>query len=128
MMAEMMCPKCGAMASSAAAFCSTCGSSLTPGAVLPPAPPMGIPAGMPIIMQTRTSGMAIAGFVLSLVFCGVLGLIFSIIGHNECKRSNGMVTGGGLALAGIIISIIRIVIEIRYILFVVSAVNHHGPF
>jgi hypothetical protein len=86
------------MASPAAAFCSTCGSSLTLGAVLPPAPPMGIPPGMPIIMQTRTSGMAIAGFVLSLVFCGGLGLIFSIIGHNECKRSNGMVTGGGLAL------------------------------
>jgi hypothetical protein len=57
-------------------------------------------------VQRRTSGMAIAGFVLSF-FCGVLGLIFSIVGHNECKAGQGNVEGGGLALAGIIISIFQ---------------------
>lgn len=56
-------------------------------------------------VQTRTSGMAITGFVLSF-FCGLLGLIFSLIGYNECKASNGTVGGEGLALAGIIISIV----------------------
>jgi hypothetical protein len=56
-------------------------------------------------IQTRTSGMAITGFVLSF-FCGLLGLIFSLIGYNECKASNGTVGGEGLALAGIIISIV----------------------
>lgn len=71
----------------------------------------------------RTSGMAIAGFVMSLVFCGVLGLIFSIMGNNEVKRSNGTVTGGGLALAGIIISIVRIVCEIIYIVVIIAAVS-----
>lgn len=52
----------------------------------------------------RTSGMAIAGFVCSF-FCGLLGLIFSIMGRNECKRSGGTIGGEGLALAGIIISL-----------------------
>lgn len=53
--------------------------------------------------------MAIAGFVLSF-FCGLLGLILSIIGYNECKRSNGTVLGQGLALAGIIISSLMLVV------------------
>jgi hypothetical protein len=52
---------------------------------------------------TRTSGLAIAGFVCAF-FCSPLGLIFSIMGHNECKRSGGTIGGAGLALAGIIIS------------------------
>src|SRR3954463_16701062 len=58
--------------------------------------------------RTRTSGLAIAGFVCSF-FCGVLGLILSIMGRNECKRSGGAVGGAGLALAGIIISSISLV-------------------
>jgi hypothetical protein len=65
--------------------------------------------GMPVMQ--RASGLAIAGFVLSF-FCSVLGLIFSIIGYNECKQSNGTVTGEGLALAGIIISIISLLLGI----------------
>lgn len=73
-------------------------------------PPMGPPPGAPPQHgPTRTSGMAIAGFVLSF-FCGLLGLIFSIIGLNEVKRSNGTVGGGGLATAGIVISIVGMVI------------------
>lgn len=61
----------------------------------------------------RTSGMAVAGFILSF-FCGLLGLIFSILGYNECKRSQGAVGGEGLALAGIIISILSILGGIVY--------------
>jgi type II secretory pathway pseudopilin PulG len=53
----------------------------------------------------RTSGLAIAGFVCSF-FCSVVGLILSIMGRNECKRSGGTIGGEGLALAGIIISIV----------------------
>jgi hypothetical protein len=81
-------------------------------------PPMGggypPPGGQPYMMmqpmgQPSTSGMAIAGFVLSFL-CALLGLIFSIIGYNQVKNSNGMKTGGGLALAGIIISIINMLL------------------
>jgi hypothetical protein len=60
---------------------------------------------------SRTSGMAIAGFVCSF-FCGLLGLIFSIMGRNECKRSGGTIGGEGLALAGIIISCVSLALGI----------------
>lgn len=88
----MTCPRCGASNAPDAVFCSSCATNLR-------AP--GIPAAP--VVAARTSGMAIAGFVLSF-FCSLLGLIFSIIGYNECKRSLGTVKGQGLALAGIIIS------------------------
>jgi hypothetical protein len=73
----------------------------------------GMQGGMPgMPMQaTRTSGMAIAGFVLAFL-CSLLGLIFSIIGYNECKKSGGMVKGEGLALAGIIISILSMLLGV----------------
>ncbi|HEX8114691.1 MAG TPA: DUF4190 domain-containing protein [Kofleriaceae bacterium] len=64
--------------------------------------------------RTRTSGLAIAGFVCSL-FCGVLGLIFSILGRNECKRSGGTVGGEGLALAGIIISCVTLALNLAVV-------------
>lgn len=76
-------------------------------------PPMGPPPGAPPQGRTGTSGMAIAGFVLSF-FCGLLGLIFSIMGLNEVKRSNGQLGGGGLATAGIVISIVNIVIGLLW--------------
>ena len=63
----------------------------------------------------HTSSMAIAGFVLSF-FCTLLGLIFSIMGYNECKRSNGIVTGKGFAIAGIVISIANVVIGVLWFL------------
>jgi hypothetical protein len=98
----MNCPACGAQNLPNAAFCSQCATNL----MVPPHMMGGVPG-----MAPRTSGMAIAGFVLSF-FCGLLGLIFSIIGYNECKKSNGVVTGEGLALAGIIISIVGFFISI----------------
>jgi type II secretory pathway pseudopilin PulG len=70
---------------------------------------------------TRTSGLAIAGFVCSF-FCGLLGLILSITGRNECKRSGGTVGGEGLALAGIIISSISLVLGVLGVLGVLAAV------
>jgi type II secretory pathway pseudopilin PulG len=67
----------------------------------------------------RTSGLAIAGFVCSF-FCGLIGLILSIMGRNECKRSGGTVGGGGLALAGIIISSISLAFGVLGVLAAVA--------
>ncbi|TMQ10535.1 MAG: zinc-ribbon domain-containing protein [Deltaproteobacteria bacterium] len=131
----MNCPTCGAQNLPNAAFCSQCSTNLMappgmpPGAPMPGAPmgygPMGY-GGPP--MMTRTSGMAIAGFVLSF-FCGLLGLIFSIIGYNECKKSMGGVTGDGLAIAGIIISILNCIGWISWFVLVASAASAaHGRF
>jgi hypothetical protein len=81
------------------------------------APPQQVQAyvAVPVGTQTGTSGMAIAGFVLAFL-CSVLGLIFSILGYKECKRSNGTLGGEGLALAGIIISIVGLAIGLIYLL------------
>jgi uncharacterized protein with PQ loop repeat len=89
-------------------------------------PPM--PAGVPppmmaMPMQQRTSGMAIAGFVLSF-FCSLLGLIFSIMGHNECKRSNGAVGGDGLAIAGIVISSLGLIVWVIYVIAIITVASH----
>jgi hypothetical protein len=123
----MNCPTCGAQNLPNAAFCSQCATNLmVPPGVAPghgmPRPPMSMPGmyGAPVV--TRTSGMAIAGFVLSF-FCGLLGLIFSILGHNEVKRSNGTVGGGGLALAGIINSILQLVAGLLWFVVVGAAIN-----
>ena len=67
--------------------------------------------GKPIDVENKnvtrkTNGFAIAGFVLSLLGCvGILGLIFSIIGLSKSKEWND---GKGLSIAGLIISILRI--------------------
>src|SRR5262249_39202839 len=71
-----------------------------------PAPtPMAAP-GVP----ARTSGLAIASLVLGcLGLCGItsiLGLIFGLVAQRQIKRSNGQLTGSGLALAGIIVSVV----------------------
>lgn len=70
-------------------------------------PPTGYPppgyGGMPMV--ARTSGLAIAGFVTAFL-CSLVGLILSIMARSEIKKSNGALTGDGLAVAGIIISIL----------------------
>jgi hypothetical protein len=118
----MNCPTCGAVNQPGAAFCSQCATNLLvpPGMGAPPPPPpmggygYGQDPSFYAPVATRTSGMAIAGFVLSF-FCALLGLIFSCIGYSECKRSNGSVTGEGLAIAGIVISILMFLINIVWI-------------
>src|SRR5580704_7892796 len=90
----MNCPTCRAAVPDGSTVCPTCATSLAA-------------AGVPVA-AARTSGMAIAGFVLSF-FCGILGLIFSILGLSQCNRSNGAVKGKGLAIAGMVISIVTLV-------------------
>jgi len=104
----MNCPKCGAIADGT--VCMACGAPLAVGA-----------SELPVahVVATQTSGMAIAGFVCAF-FCGVIGLVFSIIGNNECKRSGGTIKGSGLAIAGIVISIIQIIIVVLGVLAAVA--------
>jgi hypothetical protein len=84
--------------------------------------PMGPPPGQPygqsyspamgtMLQGPKTNGMAIASLICSLagILCGVtaiLGVIFGFVARGQIKRSQGMQTGGGLALAGIIIGLI----------------------
>lgn len=108
----MQCPKCGSALGAGAAFCPTCGSNLSP-----PGQPAFIPGAPQMMVAQRTSGMAIAGLVCAF-FCSLLGLVFSLIGLSEIKKSNGAVGGKGIAIAGLVLSVIHIVALIAVVLFV----------
>ncbi len=87
--------------------------------------------------QTTSNGLAISGFVCSLIFIpvglGVLtaiaGLILSILGLNNAKKLPGN-KGRGLALAGTIISAVRIALIlvgiIALLALMVRGVGHVG--
>ena len=62
----------------------------------------------------KFSAKAIVGFVLSLVAffvlplpCGIVGLVFSALAMRDA--GNGLVRGKGMAIAGLVISIINVV-------------------
>jgi hypothetical protein len=133
---HVFCPRCGFNNVDSANYCGGCALTLTTGAApfSPPSPPPPGPAPSPppgsgpapfgapragwgqpdpylpprpddASVKPHWSGMAIAGFVISF-FCGVLGLVFSIMGYRECKEGQGRVQGEGLAIAGMIISVL----------------------
>ena len=57
--------------------------------------------------------LAIVGFILSF-FCGLVGLILSIIAKAKISSSGGALTGGGFALAGIIVGGVVFLIQVAY--------------
>ncbi len=74
-------------------YCPRCGRAQQPQSVY---------TAVPVRMETN--GYAVAGFILAF-FIPILGLIFSVIGRLKAKKTD---TGKGLAIAGIIISIVEI--------------------
>lgn len=98
----MFCQQCGQQNTPGSAFCASCGG------------PLGAP-GMqqPMMHPQATSGLAIAGFVCAFL-CSILGLILSIMAKSEIAKSNGRLGGEGLATAGIVISIVGMVIGLIY--------------
>jgi hypothetical protein len=102
----MLCARCHTINPNGSVHCASCGDRLAVSAV-PYAPVAG--AAEP----RRTSTMAVAGFVLGFLWLlAILGLVFSIAGYVESKRSNGVVGGAGLAIAGIVISSLMTLISI----------------
>ena len=96
----MFCSKCGAPLNGAA-FCSACGTSVL---VVPSAPVNLNVAAAP--QTTTTNGLAIAGFVVSIVgffMFNWLGVVFGIVALNQIKKSEGRQSGRGLAIAAIVI-------------------------
>ncbi|MEJ7602366.1 MAG: DUF4190 domain-containing protein [Kofleriaceae bacterium] len=107
----MKCPSCGA--ATTGPICASCGEALE-GRF----PPGSIPAVAP-----KFSGMAIAGFVLAFV-CGLLGIIFSALGYSECKKSGGAVRGRGLAIAGMVISIVTLLVALLSVIAVPAFLDY----
>jgi uncharacterized membrane protein len=129
------CPRCASPNIDSAVACAMCGASLG-GSVGTPPPPQpqaqnpyggapnygygGYGGGM-----VRTSGLAIGGFVCGLlgILCfliAIVGLIMSVIAYNQCKTSQGELRGQGFAIAGIVLSIVWLVINAIYWIVVFS--------
>ena len=69
------------------------------------------------VQPQKTNGMAIAGFVLSLLCCtSLLGIIFSAVGLNQINKDPSQ-GGKGLATAGLILGIIGLIAGIIYLVF-----------
>ena len=73
-----------------------------------------------IARRTQTNSMSIVGMILGIlgvllgwcffnIIFSVLGLIFSCVGLSQIKKSAGQETGGGMAIAGIILSCLGLV-------------------
>ncbi len=99
-----------------AVYCRYCGESLSDLAFQKP----GYNHSM---MKPKTSGMAIASLVCSLVglLCcyfvlPVLGIIFGFVAMNEINKSDGMIQGNGMAIAGLIIGFLGIIVDVIVIL------------
>jgi type II secretory pathway pseudopilin PulG len=64
----------------------------------------------------RTSGLAIAALVLSLLFCvpmaPLLGLVLGIVALMQIDKSKGALTGKGMAIGAIVVSLFTIVAAI----------------
>jgi hypothetical protein len=78
-----------------------------------------------------TSGMAVASLVLGIVtwifgwftlaIPGILGLIFGIVGIQQCKH--GTKGGNGMAIAGLVLSIIMVAIYFIALIYAMSIAN-----
>lgn len=78
-----------------------------------------------------TSGMAVASLVLgictwifgwfTLAIPGILGLIFGIVGMQQCKH--GEKGGNGMAIAGLVLSIIMVAIYFIAFIYALSIAN-----
>ena len=77
-------------------------------------PNTGEPLNRPAPVQNNsTNGFAIAGLVCSIVVGSITGIIFSAIGMSKAKELGN---GKGMAIAGLVISIVRIAIIVLYLL------------
>jgi hypothetical protein len=72
-----------------------------------------------------TNGMAVASFVLSLLWLGglgaVLAVIFAAIGKKQIRESGQ--GGSGLATAGLVIGIVGVVGAILFYVLIIAAAN-----
>jgi type II secretory pathway pseudopilin PulG len=122
----MFCNNCGTANADTAAFCVNCGTRLlapttvvNPSAVMgsaaapaPAQPPAPVANAWLAPQPPRTSGKAVASLVLGIVNAlgfflffpvAILAVVFGHLGRNEVKQSQGAVTGGGMAMTGLVL-------------------------
>ena len=92
------CPSCADDVQAAAMACRFCGFDFASMSRQPSPTPT---------VPTKTSGLAVASLVLGILgLCSIGAIMAVVFGHvaiNEIKRSNGSLTGRGMAIAGLIL-------------------------
>ena len=119
------CTNCGTKLENDVKFCTSCGKAVEEEVSNNNNQPVNNTATVVVNngQQNPKNGLAIAGFVVSLVSsllcCGsfnLISLILSIVGLTKAKDYNG--DGKGLAIAGIVISVVGYVIIVCLYIFV----------
>ncbi len=101
------CTNCGNQIPAGSKFCTSCGTAVTGGN-------QGynnMNYQQQPVQQNSTNGFAIAGLICSILVGSITGIIFSCLGLSQAKKCGN---GKGLAIAGLVISIIRIVLIIAF--------------
>lgn len=89
----------------------------TGGGAYPPPPPGSGGFEQP----PKTDGVSIASLVLSLLCCGPVGLVLGIIGIRRTK--NGQRKGRGLAIAGVVLGVLALVVDVLAVIGLVAGVG-----
>src|SRR5205807_995035 len=119
----------------AASFVGSLGLIACGGGFVPP-PPAGYTPGAMAYAGTRNDGLAIASLICGIVglvcFClgvilGPAAAIMGFISRQRIAVSGGMLGGGGLALAGLILGIADFVVSAVVYIIYFYAVAHSGP-
>lgn len=118
----MVCKNCGTQYDDRFVACPLCGAPKTFPVAYQQQPPQPV--------QADSNGMAIAGFILSLLgfltvgmsfILQLLGLIFSCLGLSKAKKLYGR--NKGISIAGIVLGVLAFVPAIIIILVVIIGVG-----
>jgi len=117
-MAIKACPSCGGENHENATACLRCNADISgvplsgvPAAPMAPPPPM-FRQSQQMVAEPQTNGMAVASLVLGIaslifsIFTGLVGLVLGIISAVQISSSGGRQKGMGMAITGIILSVI----------------------
>ena len=97
-----------------------------PGQYAPPPGQYPLPPGYVVAPAPRTNGFSIASLVLGIVWIywvgSILALVFGYIAKSQIDNSNGMQTGRGMAIAGIVLGWIGVgILILLIVLFIIGA-------
>lgn len=120
------CSHCGREVLDDAVICPGCGCSVRydgAGAGNGFSKPNGVPQQQPIPPYADNySGLSVAGLILSFI-SPLIGLILSIVAHNEAKRTGSLKTAS-MSKAGIIVSSVFLgIVAIIVLIYIIAIVG-----